>query len=215
VTALPPFIQMTLVQVLEERRIPQSGVGPEEVLDVRVFASDDRELEAAVRNGRLRQDLYFRLNVLEVRVPPLRQRQEDLASIIQAMHERIAGASDSAIPALSLEAMDLLGSHDYPGNLGELRNVLERALVLARGEQVLPEDIQFTAVASPSDTDAALLQKDGSRSVNLPERLEADEKAAIKAALEKTHWNRSAAAKMLGLSFRQLRYRIKKFGLDR
>ena len=222
VDALPPFMQAKLLSVLQERSLPATDGGKSDVFDARLISSSDEGLQAAVQAGSLRHDLFYRLNVIELRVPPLRERLEDLPVLVDIIRETVKRRWGRPVPALSPDALLRLNEYPFPGNFGELENIMERAAALASGSEIQSQDLVFPQViastsppapaASVGDTSADHGSSTGAG--DLPERLAADEKAAILAALEKTHWNRTAAAKLLGLTFRQLRYRIKKFGLD-
>ena len=222
VDALPPFMQAKLLSVLQERSRPATDGGKSDVFDARLISSSDEGLQAAVQAGSLRHDLFSRLNVIELRVPPLRERLEDRPVLVDIIRETVKRRWGRPVPALSPDALLRLNEYPCPGNFGELENIIERAAALASGSEIQSQDLVFPQVipstsppapaASVGDTSADHGSATGAS--DLPERLAADEKAAILAALEKTHWNRTAAAKLLGLTFRQLRYRIKKFGLD-
>jgi two-component system response regulator PilR (NtrC family) len=213
VETLPAFMQARLLEVLHERRIPSADGTSGEVFDARVISSSTTGLQAAVQAGRLRHDLFYRLNVIELRVPPLRERPEDLPLLAGLIHAAIQRHWGRPVPTLSVDALASLQRYPFPGNYRELENIIERASATAGGDTIRPEDLEFpTVTAEPADS--ASVKTPVADADNLPGRLAADERAAILAALEKTRWNRTAAARLLGLSFRQLRYRIKKFGLE-
>ena len=211
VAALPPFMQAKLLNVLQERRLPSLEGEGRRVFDARLISSSTTELKGAVQSGGLRHDLYFRLNVIELRVPPLRERGEDLPALVNVIRDAIRRRWGRPVPALSRAALERLECHDFPGNLVELENVVERAAALAQGLEIRAEELQFASLDAHEAQAEAVIT--GSAD-DLQGRLEANERAAILGALEQTRWNRTAAARLLGLTFRQLRYRIKKFGLD-
>lgn len=232
VADLPLAMQVTLLRVIQEKRVRKVGATAEESVDVRIISATHRNLAEEVKKGAFRQDLYYRLNVIELRMPSLRDMPDDIALLAQALLKRLCGSAQA--PVLSNEAMAALQHHDFPGNVRELENVLERALAMSGGEAISGEDLQLTSVvragASKEDKDG-MDAKDGKedsakvdpRAIHagmlgdddlpLPEKLERIERQAIMAALEKTRYNRTAAAKLLGVSFRTLRYRIDRLGI--
>jgi len=210
VASLPPFMQARLLDSLQQRSIPRAGGALREVVDFRLIASSTGDLQQAVGEGRFRDDLFYRLNVITVEVPPLRAHLDDLPDLCDLILSDIARRWDRSVPRLSDDSMVRLRAYSFPGNLRELENILERAVALARGDVIIEDNLAF-----PTGSPAAGVASGGSVAAeNLQQRLEADERSAIIAALEKTRWNRTAAARLLGITFRQLRYRIKKFGLD-
>ncbi len=212
--SLPAFMQARLLDALHERRIVAPDGTRGDVFDARVISSSAGGLQQAVQAGRLRHDLFYRLNVIELRVPTLRDRPEDLPLLVGLIHGAIQRRWGRPAPTLSAEALARLQRHPFPGNYGELENLIERAAALAGGDTIEIGDLQFIEVPLATDERKADVSSEVTGDDDLPGRLAADERAAILAALEKTHWNRTAAARLLGLSFRQLRYRIKKFGLE-
>jgi two-component system response regulator PilR (NtrC family) len=159
-----------------------------------------------VQEREFREDLYYRINVIELRVPALRQRRDDIPLLVEHVLARISGGG-AQHAALTPEALDMLSRYDFPGNVRELENILERALTLSDGAAIRPEDLQL-----PAQRDAA--PADAEDPANLESYLGGVERKLILDALERTGWNRTAAAKLLGISFRQLRYRLKKLQLD-
>ncbi|MNQ29469.1 Transcriptional regulatory protein ZraR [compost metagenome] len=160
--------------------------------------------------GRFRQDLYYRLNVIELGVPPLRERREDIPLLAETMLKRLA--QQSGLPAASLapEALDKLKCYRFPGNVRELENMLERAYTLCEDDQIQARDLRLSeATGAAEASEANLAQID-----NLEDYLEDIERKLIMQALEETRWNRTAAAQRLGLTFRSMRYRLKKLGID-
>jgi len=210
VVALPPFMQARLLDILQQRTIHRPGEYAGEVVDFRLVCSSTGDLQRAVAEGAFRDDLYYRLNVITVGAPPLRERMEDLPALCDMILADIVRRWERPALRLDAAALDQLSGYSFPGNLRELENILERAAALTPGGVIVRESLQLTGAGGASAAEGPPV----AAADNLPDRLEADERAAIQAALEKTRWNRTAAAKLLGLSFRQLRYRIKKFGLD-
>ena len=158
----------------------------------------------AVAKGQFREDLYYRINVIEIRVPALRERREDLPELVEHVLARLAGEQGRPVPSLSREAQARLSSYPFPGNVRELENILERALAFSEGPTVTADELQLRANAGTAGTAAG----------TMTDQLADLERSAILQALEKVRWNRTAAAQLLGLTFRQLRYRIAKLGLE-
>ena len=210
VADLPLHMQVKLLRVIQEKAIRPIGAAREIPVDVRILSATHRPLGEWVRNGKFREDLYYRINVIEVRVPPLRERPEDMLLLADFILERLSRAMHHKAMHLAQDAVTLLKGHGFPGNVRELENILERAATLAEGELIHAADIhlqtQAAAIASVPDT-APAQQALGSYLGDM-------EKDAIRKALEQTRYNKTAAAKLLGMSFRQLRYRIKKLGLE-
>jgi two-component system response regulator PilR (NtrC family) len=184
------------------------GSTTEENVDVRIISATHRNLADEVKSGSFRQDLYYRLNVIELRMPSLREMREDVPMLAAMLLARLAGATPP--PRLTQDALQALQAYDFPGNVRELENVLERALTLAGGEEIAVADLQLNG-GQMAEEDA---QEDlDLSSLSLPEKLESIERQAILAALEKARYNRTAAAKLLGVSFRALRYRMERLGI--
>ena len=205
VADLPAHMQVKLLRALQERAVRPVGAEAEVAVNVRVISATHKDLAALVATGQFRQDLYYRLNVIEVRTPPLRQRAQDipaLASHVLAQITRNLGLARP--PALDAAALQALQAYRFPGNVRELENVLERAVTLSEGDSIGAADLQLREMPAAGGGEAAL-----------GEQIEEIEKRAIREALEKTRYNKTRAAELLGMSFRALRYRIKKLGLDR
>lgn len=208
VADLPLPMQVKLLRAIQEKRVRKVGSTAEENVDVRIISATHRSLADEVKNGSFRQDLYYRLNVIELRMPSLREMREDVPMLAAMLLARLAGTA--APPRLTPEALQALQAYDFPGNVRELENVLERALTLAGSDEIAAADLQLNgAQAADDDLHADL---DLSR-LSLPEKLENIERQAIMAALERARYNRTAAAKLLGVSFRALRYRMERLGI--
>ena len=180
---------------------------------MRVISATHRNLADEVKNGVFRQDLYYRLNVIELRMPSLREMRDDIPVLAGMLLQKLAGGSgggSSTVPQLREDAVAALQKYGFPGNVRELENVLERAWTLASGDEITAEDLQLTAAAPDGGDGVADLD---TSALSLPEKLESMERKAIMAALEKTRYNRTAAAKLLGVSFRALRYRMERLGI--
>lgn len=201
---LPLSMQVKLLRAIQEKRVRKVGSTSEEPVDVRIISATHRHLADEVKSGAFRQDLYYRLNVIELRMPSLRELSDDiprLAAAILARH-----ALDGRVPRLSAAAVAALCAYHFPGNVRELENILERAVALTSGDEIAVEDLQLSS-------DRIELPEADIDGLPLPERLEAIERRAILEALERARYNQTAAAKLLGISFRALRYRIQRLGI--
>ncbi|WP_017939080.1 sigma-54-dependent transcriptional regulator [Zestomonas thermotolerans] len=210
VADLPLPMQVKLLRAIQEKAVRAVGGQQEQVVDVRVLCATHKDLAAEVAAGRFRQDLYYRLNVIELRVPPLRERREDIPLIAERVLKRLAESSGLPPARLTPEALEKLKSYRFPGNVRELENMLERAYTLCEDDLIQARDLRLIdACSSPESGEANLAQVD-----NLEDYLEDLERKLIMQALEETRWNRTAAAQRLGLTFRSMRYRLKKLGID-
>jgi len=212
VAEIPPEVQVKLLRVLEEKEIVRLGGTSPVGCDVRVITATNRDLEAEMRTGRFRDDLYYRLNVFPIELPPLRRRKEDIPLLTDYFLERLAGEMKMAAPTISDQAMAVLSAYDFPGNVRELQNILERACLLCRPEaapgartHIRPEHLPRELFAYAREADPATGES----------ALAAGEKAMILGALAENNWNQSRAARALGISRDQLRYRVKKYGIRR
>jgi two-component system response regulator PilR (NtrC family) len=206
---LPLHMQVKLLRVIQERAVRPVGDTREIPVDVRFLSASHRDLAALVNEGEFREDLYYRINVIDLRVPPVRERGEDVLVLAEHILERLAGSMGIEVPQLTEDARGRLREHSYPGNVRELENILERSLTMADGGSIHADDIEIRSGgtrAGPGGSDSA--------ESDLGAQLEDVERDAIVQALEQTRYNKTAAAKLLGITFRQLRYRIKKLGLD-
>jgi two-component system response regulator PilR (NtrC family) len=209
VADLPFPMQVKLLRLIQEKTARPVGEQHEQPVDVRILSATHRDLGELVAAGRFREDLFYRINVIEMRVPALRERLLDVSELAAAITRRFASRLGMAPPAISDGAMELLATHDYPGNVRELENVIERALTLCDGGTIEPGDIELRG--SPSQFEETVPPH---RPGTLPDRLEDIERASIVRALEAARYNKTAAARALGISFRALRYRIKKLGIE-
>ncbi|MBH9500583.1 sigma-54-dependent Fis family transcriptional regulator [Pseudomonas aeruginosa] len=210
VADLPMAMQVKLLRAIQEKAVRAVGGQQEVAVDVRILCATHKDLAAEVGAGRFRQDLYYRLNVIELRVPPLRERREDIPLLADRILKRLAG--DTGLPAARLtgDAQEKLKNYRFPGNVRELENMLERAYTLCEDDQIQPHDLRLADAPGASQEGAASL----SEIDNLEDYLEDIERKLIMQALEETRWNRTAAAQRLGLTFRSMRYRLKKLGID-
>jgi two-component system response regulator PilR (NtrC family) len=205
VAELPLHMQVKLLRVIQEKSVRPIGESQEQPVDVRILSATHRNLAELVAAGRFREDLYYRINVIELRVPPLRERREDIPELALLTLERLARRAGTPSPVLAPEALEQLMAYDFPGNVRELENILERALALSSGEQIEAEDLQLRQAARGTG---------GAVPVELEQHIEHVERQAIQKALEQTRFNKTAAARLLGISFRALRYRMEKLGLE-
>ncbi len=236
VADLPLPVQVKLLRVIQEKAVRPVGSDTEVATDVRLLSATHKNLAAEVAEGRFRDDLFYRINVLGVEVPPLRERTDDILPITEHLLSKHGSDQDGAIKTLSAEAQEALLAYDYPGNIRELDNILIRALALSDSELLSKADLQFdgparstpaaaeprgetpspitqasTAPAATRELPADLL---GSVDGDLEGYLANIERQVLEQALQHYRWNKTAAAKGLGVSFRSLRYRLKKLGLD-
>ncbi|MGE8069084.1 sigma-54-dependent transcriptional regulator [Pseudomonas sp. NPDC089569] len=210
VADLPLPMQVKLLRAIQEKAVRSIGGQQEQVVDVRILCATHKDLAAEVAAGRFRQDLYYRLNVIELRVPPLRERRDDIELLAIQMLKRLAIDTGQPVVKLHPQALDALKGFRFPGNVRELENMLERAHTLCENNQIEASDLRLTEGNRATQGGAPdLTQID-----NLEVYLENVERQLILQALEETRWNRTAAAQRLSLSFRSMRYRLKKFGLD-
>jgi two-component system response regulator PilR (NtrC family) len=210
VADLPLAMQVKLLRAIQEKAIRSVGGQAEVVVDVRILCATHKDLAAEVAAGRFRQDLYYRLNVIELRVPALRERREDIPQLAEAVLKRLAASSGLPPAVLTPGAMDTLKSYRFPGNVRELENMLERAYTLCEDDRIDAGDLRVTdQTANVEAGEPSLAEVD-----NLEDYLESVERKLILQALEETRWNRTAAAQRLNMSFRSMRYRLKKLGLD-
>jgi len=210
VADLPLTMQVKLLRAIQEKAVRPVGGAKEVVVDVRVLCATHKDLATEVAAGRFRQDLYYRLNVIELRVPPLRERREDIALLADTMLRRLAEECGDSTARLHTDALVKLQNYRFPGNVRELENMLERAYTLCEGEEIKAGDLRLSDAPGAGESgEANLAQID-----NLEDHLEEVERKLIMQALEETRWNRTAAAQRLGLTFRSMRYRLKKLGLD-
>lgn len=210
VADLPLAMQVKLLRAIQEKAVRSIGGQQETVVDVRILCATHKDLDTEVAAERFRQDLYYRLNVIELRVPPLRERRDDIELLANNMLKRLATGTGQPAAKLHPQALDALKSYRFPGNVRELENMLERAHTLCENKQIEASDLRLVEGNGNSDSDVPdLTQID-----NLEAYLENVERKLILQALEETRWNRTAAAQRLNLSFRSMRYRLKKLGLD-
>jgi two-component system response regulator PilR (NtrC family) len=218
VADLPLHMQVKLLRVIQEKAVRPVGETREVPVDVRILSATHRKLDELVRAGRFREDLYYRINVIELRVPPLRERLDDVPGLVDMLLERVSRQIGVHRPQIGDDAMDKLLTYSYPGNVRELENILERAVTLCSRGRIGPDDIQLKQgqlltdlpeLAGRAQATSEELGADG-----LEGQLEHIQREAIVRALEQTRYNKTRAAELLGMTFRQLRYRVKKLGIE-
>jgi two-component system, NtrC family, response regulator PilR len=208
VADLPLHMQVKLLRVIQEKTIRPIGQANEIAVDVRILSATHRELGELVAEGTFREDLYYRINVIGLHVPPLRERGEDVLMLAHHTLKRLAQAQNVPTLQLTRQAQSALLAYPFQGNVRELENILERALTLSSGPEIDLADLQLPASQETAPAATAGL------GAPLGTQLEEIERVAIIKALEQTRYNKTAAAKRLGISFRALRYRIKKLGIE-
>jgi len=206
VADLPLAMQVKLLRAIQEKTIRPVGATSELHVDVRILSATHKDLKQLVAAAEFREDLFYRLNVIELKVPPLRARREDIAPLVAHILRRLAVEMELCSPELAPDALEAIERHPLPGNVRELENILERALTLCEGSLIRVEDLHLPT--APDDDRLA------PATAGLEPYLEQLEREAIVGALEQSAHNKTAAARLLGISFRALRYRLKKLGLE-
>ncbi|WP_177497541.1 sigma-54-dependent transcriptional regulator [Pseudomonas sp. Hp2] len=219
VAELPLQMQVKLLRAIQEKSVRPVGASAEVPVDVRILSATHKNLGELVADGRFRHDLYYRINVIELRVPPLRERGDDLPHLAASILARLARSQGRPMPLLSPSALDALGHYGFPGNVRELENILERALALAEDDQISASDLRLPQHNAPrlpgasAEPAEAVVDIDPAKAA-LPSYIEQLERAAIQKALEENRWNKTRTAAQLGITFRALRYKLKKLGME-
>jgi two-component system response regulator PilR (NtrC family) len=213
---LPMTLQVKLLRVVQQKSFTSLGDTKEINVDVRILAATNRDLEEEVMAGRFREDLYYRLNVIQIRMPPLRERPEDIPLLVQYFLDKYSKEQNKAVQGISSFALDALHKYSFPGNVRELENIIERSVALATSNLLLPESLslaefkqQKTAESSPFSYEPYL----GPEGLDLEQFLSHIEKILLKKALDMTNGVKTEAASILGLNFRSFRYRLSKYAL--
>jgi two-component system response regulator PilR (NtrC family) len=215
VAELPLHMQVKLLRAIQEKAVRPVGEQKEIPVDVRVLSATHKDLALLVEAGGFRQDLYYRINVIELKVPSLRQRREDIPQLAQHIIEKLANEQRIDVPQLGQTTLERLQRYSFPGNVRELENILERALTLSDGREVHPDDLALPeSDEAPGESGETVSIQAPPEGVQLEDYLEDIERRAILKALEQTDNNKTAAAKVLGITFRAMRYRLKKLGLE-
>ncbi len=202
VADLPLAMQVKLLRAIQEKRVRKVGATAEEPVDVRLISATHQDLKALVEEGRFRRDLFYRLNVIEIRMPALRECREDVPRLAERIVSRLAEAAGRTPPTLTPAALSALEQYPFPGNVRELENILERTLALLASDTIEAADLNLAPAAEEPVGE-----------LPLQEHLDRVEREAIMDALKKTRFNRTAAARLLGVTFRSLRYRMERLGL--
>ncbi|KZZ15026.1 sigma-54-dependent Fis family transcriptional regulator [Oleiphilus sp. HI0130] len=229
VADLPLDMQVKLLRAIQEKAVRAVGAESEERVDVRILSATHKDLQALVDAGEFRQDLFYRINVINLQVPSLRERQTDIPILAERFLNQVAQECDVDGARIDSAAMQALTSYSFPGNVRELENIIERAFTLCEDEVIREADLQLEDAPKIAPTKTHRIEEanstdpipeSGAPALVRPEGmpleafLEDIERREIESALQQTKWNRTAAAKMLGMSFRSMRYRLKKLGLD-
>ena len=221
VAELPMHMQVKLLRAIQEKSVRPVGANGEVPVDVRILSATHKNLAALVDEGRFRHDLYYRINVIELRVPALRERREDLGVLADAILARLATAQQRPRPTLHPDAEQALARYNFPGNVRELENILERAFALADDDGIRAADLRLPELRPSAPAQAAAAQLDPSRidpresaTSALPSFIEEIERKAIEQALTDNRYNKTRAAAQLGITFRALRYKLKKLGIE-
>lgn len=225
VAELPLHLQVKLLRVIQEKSVRPVGAQSEVPIDVRILSATHKNLARLVDEGRFRQDLYYRINVIELPVPALRERAEDIPAIAAAVLARLSAELGEALPPLSTEAEKALAQYRFPGNVRELENILERAVALCEGPRIEVADLRLPALeplgeaaeAAPAGAGLAAPAAAGNGGAlpsALPDAIEQMERETIQRALEACRYNKTKAAAQLGITFRALRYKLKKLGME-
>lgn len=210
VADLPQPLQVKLLRAIQEKKIRPVGEQLETQVDIRLLSATHRNLAEMVKAGVFRQDLYYRINVIDLVLPPLRERSEDIPILTEHMLAKLTSGQN--IPAISANALKALKNYRFPGNVRELENILERALALYDGHTIDVDDLNLPLVVA-NNADFEQSDYDPAKE-SLEDYLDAIERKAITTALEENKWNKTAAAKQLGLTFRSFRYRLKKLNME-
>ena len=228
VAELPLHMQVKLLRVIQEKSVRPVGANAEAPIDVRILSATHKNLAALVEDGRFRHDLFYRINVIELIVPPLRERRGDIPALAQNVLTRLAQELGEPAPKIAPDAVQMLSEYPFPGNVRELENILERALALSDGTTISIEDLRLPvprapgtpAVAQPPShvggiaKPAYVTGQQPAVPADLPDYIERLERDAIVKALEECRYNKTKAAAKLGITFRALRYKLKKLGID-
>ena len=224
VADLPLDMQVKLLRAIQEKAVRPIGGSSEVQIDVRILSATHKNLEQQVAEGHFRQDLFYRLNVIQLKVPPLRERQEDIPLLAKHLLDKLAKEMALEAPILLKTTLEVLKSYAFPGNVRELENILERAFTLCDSEQITPDDLQLNPEQAVKASSSDTTQEASGNKIShyarcdqydsMDEYLAEIEKDILLEALESVRWNKTMAAKKLGITFRSLRYRLQKLGLD-
>ncbi len=216
VAELPLNMQVKLLRVIQEKAVRSVGEAEESPVDVRILSASHKDLVQLVSDGQFREDLYYRINVIELTIPSLRDRKEDIPLFVEQLLISLASKMSTGISSIDEQAMLALQDYPFPGNVRELENILERAIALSDDYIITVDDLRLkvTTKITTAQTLQETLTTDTPQTAVNPMDLAGQERSSIMQALEKTRWNKTAAAKLLGLSLRQLRYRLEKLDIE-
>lgn len=215
VADLPLGMQVKLLRAIQEKKVRPIGASSEVEVDVRILSATHKDLTRMVDQGEFRQDLFYRINVISLNIPPLRERHEDIPVLSDSILNRIAGNYEMPAAKLDSKARKALSFYPFPGNVRELENILERAFAMCEDDVISEDDLNLNETSNQSVKPLSGSNvSDRPEGVSLEDYLMELERNAVEQALEETRWNRTAAAKKLGITFRALRYRLKKLDLD-
>ncbi|MEJ2041840.1 MAG: sigma-54 dependent transcriptional regulator [Reinekea sp.] len=215
VADLPLAMQVKLLRAIQEKKVRPIGSQKEIDVDARILSATHKNLETMVNAGNFRQDLFYRINVISLNIPPLRERFEDIPLLCNNILEKISANYELPVARLDTKAKKALDTYHFPGNIRELENILERAFAMCEDDIITEDDLNLNDATNSSVTPLSSTNvHEKPEGVSLEEYLLDIERSVVEQALEETRWNRTAAAKKLGITFRALRYRLKKLGLD-
>jgi two-component system response regulator PilR (NtrC family) len=226
VAELPLHMQVKLLRVIQEKAVRPIGGRGEVPVDVRILSATHKDLARLTQTSQFRQDLYYRINVIELRVPPLRERGGDIPLLARHILKRLSEQAGVPVPTLQPVALEALTAYDFPGNVRELENVLERSIALCENGVIEPADLMLESAGGheyadddpdpdePAEDDELLAEEGNGGGVGLDDYISNIERDAIIKALKETRYNKTAAARKLGITFRALRYKLKKLGID-
>jgi len=207
IAELPLNMQVKLLRVIQEKAVRAVGAAQESSVDVRILSASNKNLVKLVSEGAFREDLYYRINVIELTIPSLRERKEDIPLFVEQLLVTLSKKMGAKPPSIDDDAMVALQNYHFPGNVRELENILERAIALSDDNNISQQDLHLKSVPSSLGSETETNNVD-------PMDLAGQERQSIMQALEQTRWNKTAAAKLLGLSLRQLRYRLQKLNIE-
>ena len=212
IAELPLNMQVKLLRVIQEKAVRAVGAAQEIPVDVRILSASHKNLVKLVSDGAFREDLYYRINVIELTIPSLRDRKEDIPLFIEQLLNNLAAKMDMETPSIDSEAIAALKNYHFPGNVRELENILERAIALSDNNSITTQDLHLKPVTNNEKSNIEITTP--ASSTVEPMDLAGQERKSIMHALEQTRWNKTAAAKLLGLTLRQLRYRLQKLDIE-
>jgi len=214
ISELPLLMQVKLLRVLQDKEFKRVG-GTEDIrVDARIIAATNRDLEEAVKEKRFRDDLFYRLNVIQIKLPPLRERREDIPILAAHFLKKYSEELNKNISRISPEALNLLLNYGYPGNVRELQNIIERAVALGNGQELTPQHLSSYLNDQMNGKKGSFDLEIPNEGIELEKVIEELERTLLVKALERTRGIKKKAAELLHINFRSMRYRLEKYGLD-